>query len=289
MGQTKKLTIHTQRFNKRDDGPNLFVRRLFNKLKELKLVELTDREADVVFLYTKNEEAYRQAHPGVPVAVRCGGVWHNEAWRPPMEQRYVAAKAAIFQSEFCRRDYYRYFGQRNILSPTIINGSDFKFCPLEGRPKEVVCNAAWRESKRPWLVSKVARAMPDVKFNVIGDFKTEHSNNVNVIGPINYLKVEEALKSGRVFFHTGLGDPCPNCLVEACVSGMVPVAPFSGGAPEIVNGHGFLYDEKPSIDDIVRKIKRALAVETTLPRFDLSLDKVALDYYRVFSRLSAAT
>lgn len=283
---TDPISIHTQPYHERLIGPNIFVGKLFDELQGKGLVTLTDSKADLVFLYTKNEEAYRQHHPTVPVVTRCGGVWYRRDWLPPMEQRYMVSSGVVFQNNYCKSEYEKAFKKRDIPYAVALNGTDFK--RASSLPQGVVCSAKWRDSKRPQMIIDVAKRMPHIDFTIIGDFPLSAPPNVTLAGLCTQSQVEENLHKGNVFLHTGLFDPCPNALIEARMVGLIPVASSSGGPPEIIKDSGFLYQEPASTDQIVEYVTKALDMPMPRERPDLSIEHSAKLYLTLFQEVLQA-
>lgn len=274
--------IRTEDFTKREIGPDIFVRLLMEELTKTGRAELVNnKRADLVFLYTKNLEEYRQKFRDVPVITRCGGVWNKRTWLEPMKKRWKESDALVYQNEWCKGQYERYFGETKIPFRIIINGTDVEYTPLDKRPSAIICSAKWRTTKRPELIREAAKRMPNTKFITIGELRDPMPDNVEKVGLIPRSEVPKHLLKGRVFFHTGRSDPCPNALIEGVASGLYPIASSSGGTPEIVK-EGFIYNEPPDIDQIVNLLDVGLVAGRTSIRNDLSIKHVAERYYSFF-------
>lgn len=279
---TETLKIRTEDFTKREIGPDIFVRLLMEELINTGRAELANiKRADLVFLYTKNLEEYRQKFRDIPVITRCGGVWSRRDWLDPMRKRWKESNALVYQNKWCKTQYERYFGETKVPYTIILNGTDIAYTHMKSKPEAVICSAKWRPTKRPELIREVAKRLPDVKFIVIGELRDPMPDNVEKVGLIPRSEVPKHLARGRVFFHTGRSDPCPNALVEAVASGLYPIVSSTGGAPEIIR-EGMAYMDPPDIEEIARFIRFGFDSGHALERHDLSIEHIANRYYDFF-------
>jgi len=280
------IKVKTEDFNKREIGPHIFVKQLFKELDD-RVKIITTGDADLIFTYTKNLDEYIQNHPKTPHVSRCGGVWDRKDWRDHMSIRYNQADGLIFQSEFCRREYNRVYGElRDVPNMIIHNGSNVKFVPTEERAyNAVVCNAQWRDTKRPELIQEVAKLIPHIDFNIIGDYLPEPLDNMHVIGQVPRADIHKYLRLGKVFLHTGKRDPCPNAVVEAICSGLIPIVSSVGGAAEFVKSSGWSYGEPPNPKKIAETIEACVSVGRSHPRDDLGIENVANEYFNFFTHI----
>jgi glycosyltransferase involved in cell wall biosynthesis len=123
--------------------------------------------------------------------------------------------------------------------------------------------------KRPDLVMAIARAMPDVCFEVFGDVvldkdnpwndKFENLSNVVVHGGYDDFA---SLPLGRfaAFLYTSAWDGLPNVLLEAVAHGLPAVAANAGAVSELIDrSSGLLVEDPNSVQEYVRLLRNVIS------------------------------
>lgn len=231
--------------------------------------------------------------------LRIGSKW--DALRPRfaflanlVDQNYGAfariclADRIVYQSEFSRQLYVRYFRKKPF--DTIVNGAAFLGSDRPPRLKNrggvirlVTTYDEWKPAKRiNDLLSflKWARAQgADLDLTVLGytgkvpvcasnDMRSllEESPYVRTLPRFAAYDgaIRDALFESDIYITFTYRDPCPNAVVEAMAHGLPVVAAWSGGLPDIVGDAGILVPEEDSGDDLYTSYRH----ECEFPRID---------------------
>jgi glycosyltransferase involved in cell wall biosynthesis len=125
------------------------------------------------------------------------------------------------------------------------------------------------QRKRPDLLLKIAKAMPDVNFHVRGHAETREEkqiakkisklSNVTFTGSYDFGGLVEEGDEFSLFLYTSATDGMPNVLLEATVAGLPIVASAVGGVPELINEEtGYPVDKNAPPEVYISTIRRAL-------------------------------
>lgn len=120
------------------------------------------------------------------------------------------------------------------------------------------------------LFIKVARAMPDKTFSLIGiaDEIQEHirsslPSNLKMIGFLSQEEIINQFSKHKVFTQFSLSEGLPNTLCEAMLCGCIPVGSSVNGIPEGIGDTGFVIF-RPDVNEAVEAIKKALNESTDM-------------------------
>ena len=305
-----QLTVKSHKPDNNLAGPHVFLSLLQRFTPQT--VKWVNGPADILLLAYGNENKARAKHAYKLVCTRCDGLYHltppalalkHSCLNKLANIRYELADGLVFQSRFCQRQYEAFFGQRDVPSQLIVNGTDIERYAGERKPG-VVCCTSWRDSKRPWLLAAIARklmnVMPHVPVTIIGPFPStvRLTSNCQVIGNLAHEKLDYYYRQATVFLHTAYQDPCPNSVVEAVAHGLFVVGSSTGGLPDICgNGNGrLIYEDEhltpvskiPDTDDELwaGEVVKALCRKLPTPeRPDLSIVSVARCYVDFWYKL----
>lgn len=124
-------------------------------------------------------------------------------------------------------------------------------------------------SKRPDLLIKIARALPDIGFDVFGyteDAERHYESelkalpNIALRGKYESLSALAAEGSYSAFLYTSAWDGLPNVLLEATAAGLPVIASAICGVPEFINDQtGYPVFAIDNVDAYVAEIRSALA------------------------------
>lgn len=221
--------------------------------------------------------------------------------------RCLLADRIIYQSEFSRRLWSRYFPSKT--STVILNGAHWNGrlgngarLPETGAPIELLTvYDDWKPAKRiDDLVRFVSwcnqRAGVPVRLTILGftgrfpstfdRFVIEGMTRSSWIRlekpyPMRQGWPEESVGHCHAYITFTYRDPCPNVVVEAMAAGLPVVAIRGGGVPEIVGDAGVLID----IDDDESGHFSAARFESDFPEIDFEATLRAVR--EVVSRLTA--
>ena len=128
------------------------------------------------------------------------------------------------------------------------------------------------ESKRPDLLIKIARRLPDIKFMVYGSPETadmgviqgvlkelEETPNISYFGEYSSFNAIDKSDIG-IICYTSDSDGIPMVLLEAAASGLPVVAPNVGGIPELVTADtGWLINRFDDVEGYAKAILEAIS------------------------------
>lgn len=275
------MNLHVQSYDNTDDrGPQIFIRQLVPELIKLGWNIVPLKHADAVLRFTQNIGEAKW-YDGV-IITRCDGLYSPRESNPRqydlIQHRYIHSDGIIFQSEYCKEIYANEYGPPNdkALSTIIHNGTSL--LPIKSLSRGVVCSARWRDTKRPNLINNIAKLCPDITFHIAGEWNSTLETNMVAHGKQNWGGIQTILKKGNVFFHPAVNDPCPNALVEACASGLIPIVSNSGGCKELVSDASYVYKEPPDLEEIAGLIKKAINDNTKTKKEELSIAYAAKEY-----------
>jgi glycosyltransferase involved in cell wall biosynthesis len=142
------------------------------------------------------------------------------------------ADLIIAQTEFQRQLLRTHFGLDSELANLAVEVPRQSSTP---RDIDVLWVANFRDVKRPDLVIELARALPSLKFVVVGGGQeayaqrmrraTQELPNLSMTGPIAYDGVGAYFDRARLFLNTSSMEGFPNTFLQAWIRG-VPVVSF---------------------------------------------------------------
>lgn len=162
-----------------------------------------------------------------------------------------------------------------ITIPTGYNPEKWKREPLEIRRNVITvggCNNMQSYLRKGHdLFVEVARAMPDVKFTLIGigdDIRDQVISNppanLEVFGFLSQEEIIKQFSLHKVFTQFSLSEGLPNTLCEAMLCGCIPVGSNVNGIPDAIGKQGYILS-KPDIKLAVEKINDALKEDQVKP------------------------
>ncbi len=117
------------------------------------------------------------------------------------------------------------------------------------------------------LMIEAARAVPDIRFRIIGvqnppDLRARYNPppNVELIEPVAREALVAYYHETSVYLQLSRAEGLPNVLCEAMLCGCIPVGSSMFGIPDGIGSAGFVV-ERPEIADIVRALRSALAAD----------------------------
>jgi glycosyltransferase involved in cell wall biosynthesis len=134
--------------------------------------------------------------------------------------------------------------------------------------KSVLWASRFSPEKRPDVLAKIARSMPEVTFKVWGGDYTQKfdidelktMSNVDLCGGYTQFRDVVLNSDSYVFLYTSDFDGLPNVLLEAAANSLAIVAPDVGGIHELVtNETGWLIPKSDDVAAYVMAISEALA------------------------------
>ena len=171
-------------------GPNVFVQKFVDGTRHNIVLA---GNVDVLFLVTSGVGHFKMHNKVKKMVMRCDGMYyiHDEA-RIPKErnvgiiQRYNDADAHVFQSVYAKLFYEYVCGKRDVPSKIIYNGSSLPYVCKVNRHIGVLCSTDARESKRQYLISKIAGKLmeydPKIEIAVIGKYHGKVISNMKMLG-----------------------------------------------------------------------------------------------------------
>ena len=122
------------------------------------------------------------------------------------------------------------------------------------------------KQKRPELLCRLAKAMPDQEFHVYGESdrackrelkELQELPNVKYLGKFNSFEQIAGRQPYAAFLYTSQYDGLPNVLIEAISNGLPVISYKVGGISELIHNDTLLTDED-SFEDNLKKIKNIL-------------------------------
>ncbi len=300
------MRIALNRSVKRESGPLIFTRRLFDYLVDkfdVKLVR-ADQKPDIYFCIITCNKVH-----GSKIVLRIDGMYwdgkdrNGQRQNPGIFRSIRQADGVVFQSKFCKKSCEYHAGKAK-KSTVILNAVDqqqikcIEKAVLIDKPGIVACSA-WRPTKRPNSICR-------------GFLKSDVEHYLYMVGqlPEGRIKDERIIWTGRLSNKSAIGvmkacthavhlakfDPCPNALVEEVSCGLPVLHTDNGGIPEIVKDRGIqlnvdagwnysiLHSEIDNLD--ASSVADGFNKLVHLPKYDdaahLSLDICAKKYYDFF-------
>jgi glycosyltransferase involved in cell wall biosynthesis len=133
--------------------------------------------------------------------------------------------------------------------------------------KTILWASRFSPEKRPDILVKIARAMPQCTFKVWGGDYTNKFDieelkqmpNVELCGAYTQFRDVVSSSGSYVFLYTSEFDGLPNVLLEAVATGLAVVAPSVGGISELItNETGWLIDNFLDVEAYVAALTAAL-------------------------------
>ncbi len=295
---------------KKESGPNIFTRRLFDALREdwdVKVVP-SSKKPDIYFGVIMMDKK----PSGSKSVLRVDGLYWNKGDRsgqkmnPTIFKSVRKADAVVFQSHFCKRCYRVAMGRLKTKHTVILNAvsHDFLDSIEPASPPHLpglVANAKWRPTKRASSICKgfLASNIPHHLY-MVGEppKKRVKHERITWLGPLSPSESVAVTKACSHAIHLAKFDPCPNSVVEEVSCGLPVLHTDNGGTPEIVDCHGIKmavdegWDYRPlkGVDEIPAEITaRALEDLVKMPKHsppeNLDMKRAAEQYYRFFERV----
>lgn len=195
--------------------------------------------------------------------------------------RYIPDNhTVITNSEYTKNMFLKVYpgGSKNeiqVIYPPV-NIGDWK-TEINLKDNTVTSLGRFSEDKRQLEQIKIAEALPDIKFNIIGfvgdkssksyyekcrQYVTEKKvSNVSLYPNLSPGDTKEKLQKSKYFIHSLRNEPFGISTVEAIAAGCIPIVHNSGGQREIV-----IFEELRflNIDDAISKFKK-LATLNAVP------------------------
>jgi glycosyltransferase involved in cell wall biosynthesis len=175
----------------------------------------------------------------------------------------LVTDAAVFQSEFCRQQFYGQGFSTAIPSAVIGNAPNAVFCRPGGRaapgPPWKIIYTSWSANPKKgfptleYLDSVLDFSRFEVTFagNVPEAFAPKH---IRVLPPLDHSALSDLLRAQHVFLGVSHHEPCSNATLEAMHCGLPALIRNSGGNPEFVRYGAALYDDDRQIPAMLDEI-----------------------------------
>jgi len=175
--------------------------------------------------------------------------------------RYVA-DGTIFQSEWSKKENFKYGFKKTSFIKTITNAVDKKFF-FTSEDKKIknwevekckLINTSW--SKNPnkgfKLYSLLDKSLDFSKYSMclIGNSPIKFKN-IQHIKPVESIVVAEFLRDSDIFITGAINEACSNSILEALASGLPCIAINNSSNPEIIKDGGELFNTN---NDCLEKI-----------------------------------
>lgn len=292
-----------------NNGPSIFGFRLKNQL-ELMGWEYSTGNIDYNICFSVGEYI-----SGAVNVLRLDGLYFDsnntlgdtDALNTPIKKSYHKFDKIIFQGNFCKEMYSRYFGKINKPYSIIPNGVPLIFSPEGDRDiypwaKTLICSSRWRAHKRLKAIIDGFRYLDDKNIGLIILGKTEERyGSFNIIHYSDILPHELPfyLRGADAFVHLSFLDWAPNVVSESLACGLPVLCSHNGGTKEIVGDSGTVlqleenYDYKkvdlynPPVPDpeiVAQGISDILEWKRKVYRPDLNIKCVAEKYMQFIER-----
>ena len=301
------IYIHKQLTDKPWGGGNQFLKALRNELSRLGHYVKDVREADIVLFNSHHElvnllgikrdfsdKLFVHRIDG-PMAYR--GASGKKLDRKIFEINRLIADATVFQSAWSQSESRAKGICRNIFEATIPNAPDPQiFFPpksmhhRKSKKKIRLAATGWSlSSNKGFDVYQYLDRNLDFskyEFNYIGSV-AQKFNNINIIKPVPSTELAHILRDQDIFIFASKKEACSNSLLEALYCGLPAVVRNQSSNPEVLQGHGVLFD---GTTDIIEKIEIATTKRdwtksnVALP----GIEKIALRYLELFHRITKA-
>lgn len=133
--------------------------------------------------------------------------------------------------------------------------------------KKILWAGRLHPDKRPDILARLARRLPEITFDIFGEQSVEESilndlkalPNINLLG--SYARFEDLPVEGvGLFLYTTRHDGCPITIMEASAAGLPSVAPDVGGTRELLNENtGWLIESGDDVEAYVKAINDCLS------------------------------
>tara|TARA_B100000029_G_scaffold514999_1_gene620005 strand:- start:1546 stop:2547 length:1002 start_codon:yes stop_codon:yes gene_type:complete len=253
MNDQKKIKIGLKVSKNSQEGPNIF-------LEKFRIRALKDKLAEFYPHYSwKNEVSiFASTAPFFtlsPFILRLDGIYYdlgrdkkyNDKYNKPILKSYKKASGFIFQSHFAKELVESYFGEKNIPTEVIFNGSRVtdespeKLVEIRqsNKRKKIICSSNWRPNKRLDAIIKTVikvRKEVDCELIIIGNINESIPDEefIKPVGYINNKELDTLLKDGNAFIHLCLLDNCPNSVIEAITNKLPVITSNLGGTKELI-------------------------------------------------------
>jgi len=155
------------------------------------------------------------------------------------------ADIVIAQSDFQQRELKKKFGIRSYIVKNAFPLSDQKI-PEKSNPPTVLWVSTIREIKEPELFLKLAEAIPDGVFQMVGGIddtnpglynriknQAEAISNLKFLGFIPFHKIKDNFEKASIFVNTSKYEGFPNTFIQAWMH-YVPVVSLNSDPDEII-------------------------------------------------------
>jgi len=210
----------------------------------------------------------------------------------------LIADGTIFQSSWSRQESYRQGMKTNRLETSIINAPDpeiFHPGPAE-RPES--------DSEKIRLITTTWSSNPRKGFDIY-HYLDEHLDftrfsmtfvgnadapfrNIETLEPKPSQELAAILRNHDIFIAASTREPCSNSFLEALHCGLPAVARDNSSYPELLDGHGLLFEGKNDIIERIQQLSNNLSHFKATGKLP-SMEEVAHRYHTFFMEILKKT
>jgi glycosyltransferase involved in cell wall biosynthesis len=237
-------------------GPSTFMQNLEIYLKSNDFIigaSLHDSQAVFFPIQFDIAELKKFKSPGRKIIQRLDGVYYPQKHgheysllNTNIRDIYINyTDFVVFQSEYCKRQCFTMFGEKNSKEyEVILNGVDkTKFytgthdCLTKGEVRFITTG----NFRNIDMIEPIIFALDELKnvfsfrLTIIGPIVNQKifsyltREYIHYVGSLNLNEVSELLRESDIFLYSHLNPPCPNSVIEAVSTGL-PVVSFDSGA-----------------------------------------------------------
>jgi len=292
-----KIFIVFELLDQPTGGGNQFLKMLRKGFNHKNCLTENPEDADIFLFnshhFLKNVSSYKKSFPRAKFVHRIDGPMrlYNDLSDARDQQVYFAnetfADATVYQSDWSKNKNLEMGLQPNQIHTTIQNCADnIIFYPLE-KPKTNtkkirLFSSSW--SNHPKKGFDFYNYLDkNLDFNQYEYYFAGRSpvnfTNIKNLGPLSSDILATELRTSNIFITASQNDPCSNSLIEGLSCGLTCVALKSGGHPEIIKNHDFLFETESEFIEILDKIKNNEIIQKNTIRNPLQVTEEYITFF----------
>ena len=246
--------------------------------------------------FLKNVSSYKKSFPKAKFVHRIDGPMrlYNDSSDARDQQVYFAnetfADATIYQSDWSKNKNLEMGLQPKLSHAVIQNCADNSiFFPCKQiktiRKKIRLFSSSWsnHEKKGFAFYDFLDKNLDFAKYEYFFAGRSPIVfKNIKNLGALESEDLANELRRSDIFVTASQNDPCSNSLIEGLSCGLTCVALKSGGHPEIIKNHDFLFETESELIEILDKIKNNEIIQENTIR---SPRQATEEYITFFERI----